>query len=102
MGKTTLLIMLLLLSPTVSATQDPTAPLGWRAPSATKVRPAPLPKLQSIVCQQQCYAILNDQMVSIGASIQGYRVSQITESDVTLVRGKQRWELQLFSLDIKN
>ncbi|MCG3730090.1 MSHA biogenesis protein MshK [Vibrio cincinnatiensis] len=94
--------MLLLLSHSALATQDPTAPLGWRTPSTTKVRQAPLPQLQSIVCQQQCYAILNDQVVSVGSTIQGYRVSQVTESDVTLIRGKQSWELQLFSLDIKN
>lgn len=106
MVKITLLTMVVLLvsRPVLATTQDPTAPLGWSVPSssANQIRQAPLPQLQSIVCQQQCYAVFNDQLVSVGMTIRGYRVSQITDSEVTLHRGKKSWELQLFSLDIKN
>jgi len=92
------------------ASQDPTAPLGWLAPKekpvtstqkrATSYR---LPTLQSIVCKSEtpCYAILNDQVLSQGESIRGYRIKTIDPNYVSLQRNGKQWKLELFSLDIK-
>ncbi|WHR50932.1 MSHA biogenesis protein MshK [Vibrio furnissii] len=103
MVKAGVLLGALLCSTTLQAAEDPTAPLGY-APSQVqkKARQYPLPELQSIICQQQCSAIVNDQLVAAGDSIRGYQVAKVTPSTVTLVRGGQRWELELFSLNIKN
>ncbi|HDY7868717.1 TPA: MSHA biogenesis protein MshK [Vibrio vulnificus] len=88
------------------ATQDPTAPLGWTKPAQTKPsaqRKYRLPTLQSIVCQspKECVAILNDDVVSVGETIRGYKVTQIDSDVVTLKRGSKLWKLELFNLDIK-
>ncbi|MBF4281556.1 MSHA biogenesis protein MshK [Vibrio anguillarum] len=88
------------------AAQDPTAPLGWVSESASpvnKIESYPLPRLQSIVCQQTipCVAVLNDQVVGIGESLFGYTVEAIEPQQVTLSRRGKTWDLGLFSLDIK-
>lgn len=102
MVRTFWLVSTLLLNGVVYAAQDPTAPLGYAPSQAPKhARQYPLPELQSIVCQQECAAILNDQLVSAGESVRGYQVAKVTESAVTLVRGGKRWELEIFSLNIK-
>ncbi|MGC9423251.1 MULTISPECIES: MSHA biogenesis protein MshK [unclassified Vibrio] len=102
MGKIMRLTILLLLSHQVIAAEDPTAPLAGHRASMAEVQQAPLPELQSIVCQKECYVVLNNQVLSVGENIQGYQIAKVTDSSVILMRGKQRWELQLFSLDIKN
>lgn len=88
-----------------AATQDPTAPLGWAAPTVPKSNSksaAPkLPKLQSIMCVERCQAVVNDQVVTQGDKINGYHIRHITPEYVTLSRGGKRWQLELFSLDIK-
>ncbi|ELP5730138.1 MSHA biogenesis protein MshK [Vibrio vulnificus] len=99
------LSLILFCSPSY-ATQDPTAPLGWTKPSQTKNTGQVqyrLPILQSIVCQsaKECIAILNDDVVSVGETIRGYKVTQIDSEVVTLKRGSKVWKLELFNLDIK-
>lgn len=96
-------ILIVLMSTCVVAAQDPTAPLGGRTSNAGAVSSVAtaLPELQSIVCQQACYATLNQQVLSTGDEIDGYRVELVSEEQVTLTKGQQTWQLQLFSLDIK-
>lgn len=98
-----LTLMIGVTSNTVLAAQDPTAPVASQA--ATKVlRPAvtpSLPELHSIVCQQTCYVILNQQVLAIGDVIAGYRITTISEDQVILRKGRQDWRLSLFPLDIK-
>ena len=105
-----LLLSLILTSALVRAEQDPTAPLGWMTPQQ-KTAPAKktpthyrLPSLESIVCKADtpCYAILNGEIVAQGETIRGYRVKKIDSEYVTLQRGSKQWELEMFSLDIKN
>lgn len=100
-----MLISVLSASWANAATQDPTAPLGWAAPSTAKqsVKTAApkLPKLQSIMCVEACQAVVNDQVVTQGDKVSGYQVHRITPDYVTLSRGGKRWQLELFSLDIK-
>ncbi|WP_338155254.1 MSHA biogenesis protein MshK [Vibrio metschnikovii] len=96
-------ILMVLMSSCAIAAQDPTAPLGGRTSNAGAVSSVAtaLPELQSIVCQQACYATLNQQVLSTGDEIDGYRVELVSEEQVTLTKGQQTWQLQLFSLDIK-
>lgn len=90
------------------ASQDPTAPLGWKKPDAieasNKKAQQPLPKLKSIVClgQNQCQAVLNDQVVNVGEIVNGFKVSQLEPQYVTLSRGGKQWKLELFTQDIKH
>lgn len=98
----TLLCCAVMLGGEAMANNDPTAPLGYAPQAKTSAAPqAPLPDLQSILCRQTCNAIVNDELVQAGDSIDGYRITAINESVVKLARGSQRWELSLFSLDIK-
>ncbi len=106
MGRYILIAVLLASSQCVSASQDPTAPLGWqnakqrKAKTAAQPRP---PQLQSIVCngESACKATLSDQVVVAGESVRGYRVNNIKPESVVLSRGGKQWTLELFSLDIK-
>ncbi len=100
------LIVLAVMATSVSANQesDPTAPLGWmKKQQVKKARQVPVPELQSIVCKgsEECYAILNGQVVENGENVAGYSVTQVTPTQVELKRGTKSWALELFSLDIK-
>lgn len=100
-----LVLLAIIVMPVSSAQEkDPTAPIGWtKTQQVKKARQVPVPELQSIVCKgnDECFAILNDQVVSGGEKVAGYRVTQITPTLVELKRGKKSWTLELFSLDIK-
>ncbi len=93
------------ISVSANQEQDPTAPLGWAKTEQVKKtkKTVPVPELQSIVCKDnnQCYAILNDKVVDKGDSVSGYKVSNVTSSQVELKQGNKSWTLKLFSLDIK-
>jgi len=101
--------VMLLMHFQVAASQDPTAPLGWLAPKKTTpthrpVRKAPLPQLQSIVCEngKQCYAIINDRIVEQGKVINGYTTSRVTPEFVVIKKGAKQWKLELFTAKIKH
>ncbi|CAM3018121.1 MSHA biogenesis protein MshK [Vibrio rarus] len=88
------------------AQQDPTAPLGWyskKSSSVAKVKTYALPTLQSVVCDEgaQCFAMLNDNILSEGQSIAGYHVKKITSQRVTLARNGKVWHLALFNSDVR-
>lgn len=89
------------------AAQDPTAPLGWEKPKQTQAKKNAVvyrvPTLQSIVCSDNstCKAILNGKVVATGETVSGYKVTRIESERVTVSRGGKQWNLELFSLDIK-
>jgi len=99
--------VLFFYSYTGTASQDPTAPLGWQKPDSieakSKKKQQPLPKLQSIVCANQgkCQAVLSDKVVVVGEMVNGFTVSQIEAQLVTLSRGGKQWKLEIFTQDIK-
>ncbi|USD41492.1 MSHA biogenesis protein MshK [Vibrio sp. SCSIO 43135] len=101
--------VLALLAPLGYASQDPTAPLGWEKPNSTQPSAKKkvvyrLPTLNSIVCvkRDSCYATLNNTVVESGDRVNGYQVTRITDEVVTVARDSKQWNLELFSLDIKN
>ena len=103
-----LLSILMLTIPTLSwASQDPTAPLDWitieQSQPVKRHEPQPLPKLQSIICvdSQNCKAVLNDQVVMVGERVSGYNINKIESERVVISSGNKRWNLELFSMDIK-
>lgn len=106
MVKRILFLLILCVSTSVSAEQDPTAPLGWYAPkpSATKsVKTYPLPVLQSIVCDSgsQCVAMLNDKILSKNQNVAGYKIVSISKEDVVVARAGKTWQLQLFNSNVR-
>lgn len=98
----------LLLSGQVVASQDPTAPLNWLAPKAQESKKAAkeykVPKLQSIVCREEslCHAVLDNELVNVNDAVNGYTVSDITATEVTVVRAGRSHQLVLFKSEIKN
>lgn len=92
----------------VSAKQDPTAPLDWTqakpASSGAKKVYYRVPTLQSIICDDgsECRAVVNNQIVSKGQSVSGYKVMEINRQQVALARGSKTWNLELFSQVKKN
>ncbi len=91
--------LLTLALPSVAAT-DPTAPLGFEAPSKPATRAKiRLPRLDAILCasENDCSAVLNGRALANGQSINGYVIRAINEEAVTLVRGDRRWSLTVFN-----
>lgn len=100
------LIALLLGATTASASQDPTAPLGWQAPATqTRTPQMRLPQLQSTFCNvmgTDCRAILNNVSVRPGGRISGYTLVSIEDDVVILKRGGRQWRLEMFADNIKS
>lgn len=96
--------MLGVLASVAQASQDPTAPLGWQAPTkkhtTTRVR---LPQLQGIVCDElsACTVILNNVPVERGGRVSGYTLTDIQDDHVTVTRGGKKWRLELFADIVK-
>ncbi|EGA71786.1 MSHA biogenesis protein MshK [Vibrio sinaloensis DSM 21326] len=103
----TLFFLMLTISTVSWASQDPTAPLNWVKPEQTqptkKRISQPLPKLQSIVCIDalSCKAVINNQVRVAGERVAGYKINKIESERVVLSRGGKQWQLELFSMDIK-
>ncbi|SEF70350.1 MSHA biogenesis protein MshK [Vibrio hangzhouensis] len=104
-----LTLMILTLSASCWAAQDPTAPLGWAQPQSTLVKPKKktvhrLPTLQSIVCEQAkaCSAVLNGEVVQRGDVVNGYKISKINNENLFLQRAGKQWKLGLFAMDVKH
>ncbi|WP_261816091.1 MSHA biogenesis protein MshK [Vibrio gallicus] len=106
MVRVILYAFIILISGSVFAEQDPTAPLGWYKPAkstAKKVNRHPLPTLQSIICDSdtQCVAMLNDKILSKKQSVAGYKIDTITKEDVIVSRAGKTWQLQLFNSNVR-
>lgn len=87
---------------------DPTEPLSWTKPSpkkkvVTKKRQY-FPSLQAISCSgtNDCYAVLDDKSMKKGDKISGYTLLAIGEESVSIGRFGKKWQLSLFSQNIKN
>nr|WP_086938840.1 hypothetical protein [Thaumasiovibrio occultus] len=105
MGKWAFLLLALgsaALSSGAWAITDPTAPLGYTEPKTQIVAPttrttaAPMPRLDSILCREQCSAVISGELVAPGDSVSGYQVKAITAQQVTLTRGGRQLELTMF------
>ncbi|WP_240435658.1 MSHA biogenesis protein MshK [Photobacterium salinisoli] len=96
-------LLLAVFSTAILAESDPTAPLGWQAPSVKKTATQRLPSLEGIVCpeQDQCSVILNNQVVVPGEAISGYTLKAVDGEAVILQRGSRQWRLALYSEEIK-
>ncbi|MDD1782197.1 general secretion pathway protein GspB [Enterovibrio sp. ZSDZ35] len=93
-------LVLMMMPALCFAIDDPTAPLGYRAPATVKKQTTfRLPKLDAIMCssEQYCSAILDGESVQQGQTIKGFSVSAIRENRVVLNRGNKRWSLTIFN-----
>ena len=87
---------------------DPTEPLSWTKPApikkvVTKKRHY-FPSLQAISCSgnNDCYAVLDDKSMKKGDKISGYTLLAVNEESVSIGRSGKKWQLSLFSQNIKN
>lgn len=98
------LLLVCLLFPLLSyAADDPTQPLNWSASKRTvEAQVSVLPSLKSIICMSQCSAVIHDQVVTEGDVIDGYTIKEIRSSGVTVQRNNKKWQLKLYSLEIKH
>jgi MSHA biogenesis protein MshK len=97
-------ILMMLTTGVTQASQDPTAPLGWSAPTKKQVsKRSYVPTLQSILCDESdtCTAILNDVSIGLGGKVSGYTLTHIQDDFVTVSRGGKQWRLELFADNIK-
>jgi len=99
-----LLAMLLVVAGAALTTvqADPTRPPGWGATAAPAVSSKPLQLQQITYSASQASAVINGQLVTTGASVDGAKVLTIHADRVLVqVRGQRR-ELILFnSEDVK-
>lgn len=107
MAKALLLGFLVVLSSSVFAEQDPTAPLDWMSGKSAKPSKKmydKVPTLQSIVCEDntECRAVVDNKIVSKGQVVSGYKVTEINHQQVALTRGSKTWNVELFSQVKKN
>lgn len=100
-----LAVLVMTLSTSVFALQDPTRPLNWASPKAAVKQKTEqsVPVLQSIICREAspCYAVLNNEIAEQGQHVSGYKVKSITSKKVVVEKGDSQWQLVLFALDIK-
>lgn len=102
-AKYLLLVLGFLMGGSVFAAQDPTAPLGWQAPTQkSRTQKVYKPVLQSVLCDEysRCSAIINGRNVSVGQSVSGYRVIKIYPDSVVVSRGGKQSRLALFADNI--
>jgi MSHA biogenesis protein MshK len=86
------------------ALQDPTRPpAAASAGYAVAAQPASGPQLQSVLVGRapggRHLAVIDGETVRLGEQFQGARVARIGESEVELVRGKERQVLRLYAAD---
>ncbi|GLR75800.1 type IV pilus, mannose-sensitive hemagglutinin D (MSHK) [Aliivibrio sifiae] len=108
-----LFLMVVLFSASISASEavvghDPTEPLSWFKPEPVKKKVIKkrqyFPSLQAISCngESDCNAVLDDKSMNKGDKISGYTLLAINEESVSIGRSGKKWQLSLFSQDIKN
>lgn len=88
------------LGPWVQA--DPTRPPGWGVAPAVSESARPLQLQQITRYGSQASAVINNQLVAVGDSVDGARVMAIQTDRVVLQQRGQRRELTLFNrADVK-
>lgn len=108
-----MIFLLVLFSTSINASDaviehDPTEPLSWMEPvQAKKVvtkKRQYFPSLQAISCSgnNDCYAVLDDKSMKKGDKISGYTLLAVNEESVSIGRSGKKWQLSLFSQNIKN
>ncbi|OEF28476.1 hypothetical protein [Vibrio rumoiensis] len=107
MDRALLFSLLVMVSSSVFAEKDPTAPLDWMTGQSAKPSKQvyyKVPTLQSIVCDAgtDCHAVVDNKIVSKGQVVSGYKVTDINSQHVALTRGSKTWNLELFSQVKKN
>ena len=102
MVKTLLAMLLIAAAAAVTAVQaDPTRPPGWGA-AAAPVSSKPLQLQQITYSASQASAVINGQLVTTGASVDGAKVLTIKPDRVLILVRGQRRELTLFNrADVK-
>jgi MSHA biogenesis protein MshK len=84
------------------ALQDPTRPPAPGIAGAA-AGPAAAPQLQSVLVGRapggRRIAVIDGETVRQGASFRGARVARVTETEVELVRGRERTVLHLYPQD---
>src|SRR5690606_12164160 len=81
---------------------DPARPPGWGATAAPAVSSKPLQLQQITYSASQASAVINGQLVTTGASVDGAKVLTIKPDRVLILVRGQRRELTLFnSEDVK-
>ncbi|KXF80025.1 MSHA biogenesis protein MshK [Enterovibrio coralii] len=96
-----LCVSLLAIMPVIAqANVDPTAPLGYHAPTKVqKKTTVRLPALDAIMCSSEdvCTAVLDGESAVEGQTVRGFAISAINENRVLLKRGNKRWSLTIFN-----
>ncbi|KXS36600.1 MAG: Type II secretory pathway component [Idiomarina sp. T82-3] len=84
--------------------QDPTRPYGWTAGrGVSSQQDTNLVLAQVVVSATSQRALINNQWLSLGDTIAGFRVADIGSNSVTLSNGSVQRILKLFQpLNIKN
>lgn len=103
MVKTLLAMLLIAAAAAVTAVQaDPTRPPGWGATAAPAASSKPLQLQQITYSASQASAVINGQLVTTGASVDGAKVLTIKPDRVLILVRGQRRELTLFNrADVK-
>ena len=103
MYKVSLIFLLLLLPQFANSQQvDPTKPFGSLVSTTSKEKKSAL-VLQSIIqVDSRKKAIINDQLLNVGDSYNGYELITINTNGVVLESPQGRMELSLFSGVIAN
>ena len=103
MYKVSLIFLLLLLPQFANSQQvDPTKPFGSFVSATSKEKKSAL-VLQSIIqVDSRKKAIINDQLLNVGDSYNGYELISINTNGVVLESSQGRMELSLFSGVIAN
>jgi len=99
MSDRVLLLLLFLLSPLTASQADPMRPDSYAEPQArTAPRPVPEPSfnLSSVyILDDQRYAVINGQWLTLDDTIHNYRVTDIQPDHVHLRRGGKARTLNL-------
>src|SRR5690606_232214 len=101
--KTLLAMLLIAAAAAVTVVRaDPTRPPGWGATAAPAVSSKPLQLQQITYSSSQASAVINGQLVTTGASVDGAKVLAIKPDRVLILVRGQRRELTLFNrADVK-
>ena len=85
------------------ALQDPTRPPAASLAGTPAAPPAAIPQLQSVLVGRAAggrrVAVIDGETVRLGDTFHGARVARVGETEVELVRGRERQVLRLYAPD---